>query len=194
VREATVDQSQNEQLCLLVREWAASEATRMPPEIAGAARSNAAEERPASARPQLSGSTQDDIDKGRVFFEYYRHAWCRDDYSGREGVLMDVQGRQVHLRLRSGTEFTCRIRDLTILKPPPPALYRRVKYIGPDDTKKRPDGALMEMWAVDNGKLAVVQPAAGHAWFAILADLEWVGCQLGPVAQWADPPIPAADR
>ncbi|MYW02590.1 hypothetical protein GT354_30830 [Streptomyces sp. SID3343] len=142
----------------------------------------------------MSGSTRDDLDKGRVFFEYYRHAWCRDDYSGREGVLMDVQGRQVHLRLRSGTEFTCRVGDLVVLKPPPPTLYRRVRYVGTDDTAQRPDGALMEMWAVEGGTLAVVQPPAGHAWFALLADLEWMGCLLGPVAQWGEPPIPPAEE
>ncbi|MEU0936435.1 hypothetical protein [Embleya sp. NPDC005971] len=140
-----------------------------------------------SAQGRVSGSTQEDLDKGRAFFERYRHAWCRDAYSGREGVLMDVQGRQVYLRLRVGIEFVCHMRDLVILRPPPPVLHARVAYVGAEDATKRPNGTLMEMWAVDKGTLAVVQPPNGHAWFALLADLERADCPMGPVAEWADP-------
>ncbi|MGC0415020.1 hypothetical protein [Embleya sp. AB8] len=143
-----------------------------------------------SAPQRISGSTQEDLDKGHAFFERYRHAWCRDAYSGREGVLMDVQGRQVHLRLRNGIEFACRLPDLVILRPPAPVLYRHVAYVGREDATKRPNGMLMEMWAVDDGTLAIVQPAGRRAWFALLADLVTVDCPLGPVADWADPPFP----
>ncbi|MGC0415304.1 hypothetical protein [Embleya sp. AB8] len=142
-----------------------------------------------TTRQRLSGSTQEDIDRGRAFFERYRHAWCRDAYSGREGVLMDVQGRVVHLRLRSGIEFACRVGDLVILRPPPPILHQSVRYVGREDMSTRPDGVLTELCAVDQGMLATVQPADGPAWFALLADLEQVGCRLGAVAEWAEPPF-----
>lgn len=127
---------------------------------------------------------------GRAFFECYRHAWCRDAYSGREGVLMDVLGRQVYLRLRTGIEFVCHVQDLVILRPPPPVLHGRVAYVGAKDATKRPDGTLMEMWAVDKGTLAIVQPPTGPAWFALLADLERADCRLGPVMHRTDPPLP----
>ncbi|MGC0421961.1 hypothetical protein [Embleya sp. AB8] len=142
-----------------------------------------------TTRQRIVWSTQADIDKGRAFFERYRHAWCRDGYSGREGVLMDVQGKQVHLRLRSGTEFTCDVRDLVILRLSPPILYRQVRYVGGGDVTARPEGTLIELCAVDGGMLATVQPADGPAWFALLSDLERVGCLLGAVAGWADPPF-----
>ncbi|MFJ8737852.1 hypothetical protein ACIRL2_00630 [Embleya sp. NPDC127516] len=144
----------------------------------------------SSKRKQLAGSTQRDLDRGRAFFERYRHAWCRDAYSGREGVLTDVWGRQVHLRLRSGIEFTCRIRDLVILRLPRPVLYERVAYVGAEDAKERPVGAVMELWAVDKGTLAIVQPPTGPAWFALSADLEPVDRPMGLVADWANPPFP----
>ncbi|MGC0422053.1 hypothetical protein [Embleya sp. AB8] len=142
-----------------------------------------------STRRRASGSTQEDIDRGRVFFERYRHAWCRDGYSGREGVLMDVQGRQVHLRLRSGIEFACRVGDLVVLRLPPPIVYQSVRYVGGEGTAMRADGVLTELCAVDAGMLATVQPAVGSAWFALLSDLERVGCPLGAVAGWAEPPF-----
>ncbi|MFF7246066.1 hypothetical protein ACFZBU_19405 [Embleya sp. NPDC008237] len=145
-------------------------------------------------RARLSGSTQEDLDKGRAFFEHYRHAWCRDAYSSREGTLMDVQGRQAHLRLRSGLEFTCQVMDLVILGPPPPIPHRRVGYTGVEDATKRPAGLLVELWAVDNGTLATVRPPNGPAWFAMLSDLERVDCLLGPVADWTDPPFPIEAR
>lgn len=105
---------------------------------------------------------------------------------------MDVQGRQVYLRLRTGIEFVCHVGDLVILRLPPPVLHGRVAYVGAEDATKRPDGTLMEMWAVDKGTLAIVQPPNGPAWFALLADLEPVDCPLGPVAEWANPPFPNA--
>ncbi|GCD93527.1 hypothetical protein [Embleya hyalina] len=140
-------------------------------------------------RKWVLGNTQEDIAKGREFFERYRHAWCRDSYSGREGALMDVQGRQVHLRLRTGTEFTSNVRDLVILRLAPPALGSEVRYVGGGDASLRPEGMLVELCAVDDGVLATVQPADGEAWFALLADLERAGCPVGAVAEWGEPPF-----
>lgn len=142
-----------------------------------------------TTRQRVSGSTQEDLDRGLAFFERYRHAWCRDAYSGREGVLMDVRGRQVHLRLRSGIEFASQVRDLVILRSAPPILYRSVRYVGGEDATLRPDGTLTELCAVDRGMLATVQPPVGPEWFALLSDLERVGCPLGAVADWAEPPF-----
>lgn len=102
---------------------------------------------------------------------------------------MDVRGRQVHLRLRSGIEFACQVRDLVILRPPSPILYRSVRYVGGEDATLRPDGTLTELCAVDRGMLATVQPPVGPEWFALLSDLERVGCPLGAVADWAEPPF-----
>lgn len=103
---------------------------------------------------------------------------------------MDVRGRQVHLRLRSGIEFACRVGDLVILRPPTPILYRSVRYVGGEDATLRPDGTLAELCAVDQGMLATVRPPVGAEWFALLSDLERVGCLLGAVADWSEPPFP----
>ncbi|MFE5330948.1 hypothetical protein ACFRCG_31640 [Embleya sp. NPDC056575] len=102
---------------------------------------------------------------------------------------MDVQGRQVHLRLRAGTEFVADVRDLVILRLPPPVVGRMVRYVGGGDVGLRPEGTLTELCAVDGGVLATVQPADGEAWFALLADLERVGCPVGAVAEWGEPPV-----
>ncbi|MEU0933304.1 hypothetical protein [Embleya sp. NPDC005971] len=148
--------------------------------------------RQEAARPrrEVVSHSGDDLRVGTEFFERHRHALCRDAVSERDGTLMDVIGTCIYLRGRDGLEFVCRIHDLVILAPPPPILYRRVRYVGPEDPTHRPDGELTELWAVDQGKLATVQPANGHAWFALLSDLERTGFTLGPIADWPKPPFP----
>ncbi|MFF7249077.1 hypothetical protein ACFZBU_34810 [Embleya sp. NPDC008237] len=42
---------------------------------------------------------------------------------------------------------------------------------------------------MDKGMLATVQPPDGPEWFALLADLERVGCLSGAVADWSEPPF-----
>ncbi|OPC84954.1 hypothetical protein B4N89_10690 [Embleya scabrispora] len=133
--------------------------------------------------------SSEDLRVGEEFFQRYRHARCRDGGSGRDGTLMDVIGTTVYLRGRDGLEFVCRVHDLVIVAAPPPGLHRRVRYIGAGEAGPRPDGVLTELWAVDQGKLAIVQPPARHAWFALLSELESVGLTLGPVADWAEPPF-----
>ncbi|WP_439674224.1 hypothetical protein [Embleya sp. MST-111070] len=140
-------------------------------------------------RKWVSGSTQEDIAKGREFLEGYRYAWCRDAYSGREGVLMDVCGRQVYLRLRTGIEFVSDVWDLVVLRLPPPTLGHEVRYVGGGEVNLRPEGTLMELCAVECGMLATVQPSEGPAWFALVSDLERVDCPMGAVAEWGEPPF-----
>ncbi|WP_424640778.1 hypothetical protein [Embleya sp. AB8] len=101
---------------------------------------------------------------------------------------MDVNGGSVYLRGMDGVEFTCRLPMLVVVRLPPPFLYRRVRYVGMDDSACRPPGDVMEMWAVTNGTLATVQPRTGPAWFALVADLER-DLPAGPVAAWAEPPF-----
>ncbi|MET7300912.1 hypothetical protein [Embleya sp. NPDC005575] len=146
--------------------------------------------RQEAARPrrEVIAHSAEDLDVGNVFCERHRHAQCRDAASERDGTLMDVIGTSVYLRGHDGLEFVCRMHDLVILASPPPILYRRVRYIGSEDPALRPDGELTELWAVDQGKLATVQPANGHAWFALTTDLERTGFVLGPVADWPKPP------
>ncbi|WP_235618562.1 hypothetical protein [Embleya scabrispora] len=147
--------------------------------------------RQEAARPrrEVVAHSSEDLRVGEEFFQRYRHARCRDGGSGRDGTLMDVIGTTVYLRGRDGLEFVCRVHDLVIVAAPPPGLHRRVRYIGAGEAGPRPDGVLTELWAVDQGKLAIVQPPARHAWFALLSELESVGLTLGPVADWAEPPF-----
>jgi hypothetical protein len=105
---------------------------------------------------------------------------------------MDVTGTHAHLRRSDGLEFECHIADLTVLAAPPPPTGARVRYVGDGDSTGRPDGILTELWAVArNGHMAIVQPAARAAWFALLSDLEWTDFPhpMGPVADWPNPPF-----
>ncbi|MFI6586561.1 hypothetical protein [Embleya sp. NPDC050493] len=133
-------------------------------------------------------STGAEINKAAAFVERYRDAWCRDGHTGREGTLTAVNGRSAYLRAMNGVEFTCRLPMLAIVRLPPPGLYRRVRYVGNDNTGRRPPGGIMELWAVSDGTLAIVQPPTGPAWFALLADLER-DLPTGPVAEWDNPPF-----
>ncbi|MFI1577329.1 hypothetical protein [Embleya sp. NPDC020630] len=104
---------------------------------------------------------------------------------------MDVYGRQVYLRLRTGIEFVSDVWDLVVLRLPPPTLGREVRYVGGGEADLRPEGTLMELCAVECGMLATVQPPEGAAWFALVSDLERVDCPMGAVAEWGEPPFVA---
>ncbi|WP_160161713.1 hypothetical protein [Embleya hyalina] len=137
----------------------------------------------------ISAHTQEAITAGNAFLARYRHAVCRNDETGQDGVLMDAVGTHLYLRDASGFEFDCYMEYLVVVSPPPPVSGAYVRYVGTDDSTRRSPGQLMEMWALrGGGAMATVQPPATGAWFALLSDLVWTNFPhpMGHVANWAE--------